>query len=81
MTISNKYNAGFCVLTIKVVGYAHEMWITRKMKEYVFSINFREWNGVGSRPIYANALASCTHESGVMCGGERRLESGAANKV
>jgi hypothetical protein len=81
MTISNKYNAGFSVLTIKVVGYAHEMWITRKRKECVFSINFRVWSGVRSRPIYANAPVSCTHESGIVCGGERRFESGAANEV
>ena len=81
MTISNKYNAGFSVLTIKVVGYAHEMWITRKRKECVFSINFRVRSGVRSRPIYANAPVSCMHESGIVCGGEKRFESGAANEV
>jgi hypothetical protein len=81
MTISNKYNAGFCVLTIKVVGYAHEMWITRKRKECVFSISFREWSGVRSRPIYTNAPGSCMHESGVVYGGKRRFESGAANEA
>jgi hypothetical protein len=81
MTISNKYNAGFSVLTIKVVGYAHEIWITRKRKEYVFSINFRVWSGVRSRPIYTNDPVSCTHEPRIVCGGERRFESGAANEV
>jgi hypothetical protein len=81
MTISNKYNDGFCVLTIKVVGYAHEIWITRKMKEGVFSVNFRDWRSVRLRPFYANGPVSCTHESGVEYGGERRFGSGAANKV
>jgi hypothetical protein len=76
MTISNKYNAGLSVLTIKVVGYAHEMWITRKRKEYVFSINFRVWSGG-----YTNDPVSCTHEPGIVCGGERRFESGGANEV
>ena len=81
MTISNKYNAGFCVLTIKVVGSAQANLIIRKMMEGVFSINFQERMVVKSRPIYANGPASCTHESGVEYCQGRRIELGAANKV
>jgi hypothetical protein len=82
MTISNKYNAGFCVLTIKVVGYAHVIWITKKMVENVFSIDFREWMVVKSRSVYANDIDHCIHESVVEVGqGRRQIESGAANKV
>lgn len=81
MTISNKYNAGFCVLTIKVVGSAHAIWIIRKMTECVFSINFQDWMVVKSRPIYANRPSSRTHESDVEYGQGRRIESGVANKV
>jgi hypothetical protein len=31
MTMSNKYHAGFCVLTIKVVGYDHIIPFARKV--------------------------------------------------
>jgi len=68
MTISNKYNAGFCVLTIKVVGYAHVIGVTKRMVENVFLINFRKWTAVKSR-------------SGVERGQMRQIEPGAENKV
>lgn len=77
MTISNKYNAGFCVLKIKVVGYAHVIWITKKMVKNVSSINFRECMVVKSR-----WCVDSVHESIVEAGhGRRQIESGAANKV
>lgn len=79
MTISNKYNAGFCVLKIKVVGYAHVIWITKKLVKNVSSINFRECMVVKSR---SNDLNHCIHESIVEAGHRKRqIESGAANKV
>ena len=81
MTISNKYNAGFCVLTIKVVGSAHANWNTKKLVENVFSINLWKLIVVKSGSIYANGPASCTHESGVEYCQGRRIELGAANKV
>jgi hypothetical protein len=37
MTMSDKYHAGFCVLTIKVVGYDHKISITREVKGNVCS--------------------------------------------
>jgi hypothetical protein len=37
MTMSNKYHAGFCVLTIMVVGYDHIIPIARKVMGNVFS--------------------------------------------
>jgi hypothetical protein len=81
MTISNKYNAGFCVLTIKVVGYAHVIWITKKMVENVLSTNFRKSMVVKSRSIHARDPVHGTHDSGLEQGQERRIESGVTNRV
>lgn len=81
MTISNKYNGGFCVLTMKVVGHAHVIWINKKMVENVFSINFRDPKVVKSRSIYANGPVHCMHDSGLEHGWGRRIESGAANQT
>ncbi|MGA7368965.1 MAG: hypothetical protein WBX01_07545 [Nitrososphaeraceae archaeon] len=67
MTISNKYNADFCVLTIKVVGYAHLIGVTKRMVENVFLINFRKWPAVKSR-------------SGVECGQMSQIELGVKTK-
>ena len=81
MTISNKYYAGFCVLTIKVVGYAHVVWFTKKMVKPVFSINFKQ-SIVGNRGSFcAKDSVSCTNEPGVGCAQLRRIELGVANRV
>jgi hypothetical protein len=80
MTISNKYNADFSVLTIKVVRYAHVIWISKKMMENVFSINFQGSTVVKSRSISSNDPVHCrTHDLGVEHGQGWRFESGAAN--
>jgi hypothetical protein len=42
MTISNKYYAGFCVLTIRLFGDAPVDWTTKIMAENLFSDNFQE---------------------------------------
>jgi hypothetical protein len=42
MTISNKYNAGFCVLTITVVGHAQIIWITKKMSDDVSPVSLQD---------------------------------------
>jgi hypothetical protein len=81
MTISNKYNAGFCVLTIKVVGYAHVIWFTKKMVKTVFSINFKQSMVVNRGSFCAKDSVSCTNESGVGCDQLRRIEPGVANTV
>ena len=81
MTISNKYNAGFCVLTIKVVGYAHVIWFTKKMVKAVFSINFKQSIVVNRESFCAKDSVNCTNESGVGCAKLRRIELGVANRV
>jgi hypothetical protein len=81
MTISNKYNVDFCVLTIKVVGYAHEIWINKKKMENLFSINFGELMVVKSGSIYAEHPLHCMCESGVEQGQDGGIESGAVNPV
>ena len=81
MTISNKYNAGFCVLTIKVVGYAHVIWFTKKMVKPVFSINFKHPIVVNRGFFCAKDSVSCTNESGVGCVQLRRIELGVANRI
>lgn len=82
MTISNKYNAGFCVLTITVVGYAQIIWITKETKEYVFPISLQDSTVVESGPGYTNYSYHCTHNT--LCLETDQLgqvESGAYNKV
>jgi hypothetical protein len=81
MTISNKYDVRFSVLTIKVVGCTHVNWITKKMVKNVLSINSRERIVVKSRSIYANDCVSCIHGPGVEHAQRRRIESGVANRV
>jgi hypothetical protein len=80
MTISNKYNAGFCVLTIKVVGYAHVI-CDKKMVKPVFSINFKQSIVVNRESFCAKDSVNCTNESGVGCAQLRRIELGVANRV
>ena len=81
MTISNKYNAGFCVLAIKVVGYAHVVWNTKKMVENGLSANFQKSMVVNSRSNHARNPVHGTHDSGLEQGQERRIESGATIRV
>jgi len=81
MTISNKYNAGFCVLTIKVVGYAHAIWFTKKMGKPVFSTNFKQSIAVNRGSFCAKDSVSCTNELGVGCAQLKRIELGVANRV
>jgi hypothetical protein len=81
MTISNKYNVDFCVLKIKVVGYAHEIGINIKMVENLFSIIFGELMVVKSGSIYAKNPLHCMRESGGEHGQDGRIESGAVNQV
>lgn len=68
MTISNKYNAGFCVLTITVIGHAQIIWITKKTADDVFPISLQDSEVVG--PVSADD----SYQLG-------RIESGACNKV
>lgn len=81
MTISNKYNAGFCVLTIKVVGYAHVIWINNKMVENVFSINFWKSMVAISGFSYARDRVSSFHALAMEHDQERRFESEVVNQV
>ncbi len=81
MTISNKYNAGFCVLTIKVVGYAQVIWITKKMVENDLSANFQKSMVVNSRFNHARNPVHGTHDSGLEQGQERRIGSGVTIRV
>ena len=81
MTISNKYNAGFCVLTIKVVGYAHVIWITDKMVENAFSINFWKSMDAISGFTYVRDGVSSFHGLAMEHDQGRRFESGVANQV
>jgi hypothetical protein len=81
MTISNKYNAGFCVLTIKVVGYAHVIWITDEMVENAFSINFWKSMVVISGFTYVRDGVSSIHALAMEHDQESRFGSGAVNQV
>ena len=81
MTISNKYDVGFCVLTIMVVGRAHVIWMTKKMMENVLSVNFRERITGKSRSIYANDCFGYAHRSFAGNGQRSRIETGTANKA
>lgn len=54
MTISNKYNAGFCVLTITVVGYAKIIRFGEKMSTDVFSSSFQNTTVTDPNPVRAN---------------------------
>lgn len=81
MTISNKYNAGFCVLTIKVVGYAHVVWITNKMMENAFSINFWKSMVAISGFTYGRARVNSFHALAMEHNPERRFESEVPNQV
>jgi hypothetical protein len=81
MTISNKYNAGFCVLTIKVVGYAHVNRLTKKMVKTVFSTNFMQRIVVNPGSFCVKDSVRCTNESGVRCDQLKRIELGVANRV
>ncbi|MFZ1877130.1 MAG: hypothetical protein WBL44_18240 [Nitrososphaeraceae archaeon] len=81
MTISNKYNAGFCVLTIKVVGYAHVIWIADKMVENAFSINFWKSMVAKSGFTYVRDGVSSFHALAKEHDQGRRFESGVANQV
>jgi hypothetical protein len=81
MTISNKYNAGLCALTIKVVGYAHIIWITMKMVIAVFPINLKQWMVANLGVFCANNSVGCTNESGIGFDQLRRIELGVTSKV
>jgi hypothetical protein len=81
MTISNKYNAGFCVLTIKVVGYAHVIWITDEIVENAFSINFWKSMVAISGFTYVRDGISSFAALGMEHDQESRFESGVANQV
>jgi hypothetical protein len=81
MTISNKYNAGFCVLTIKVVGYAHVIWINNKMVENAFSINFWKSMVAISGFSYTRDRFSGFHALAVERDQEGRFESEVVNQV
>jgi hypothetical protein len=79
MTISNKYNAGFCVLTIKVVGYAHVIWINNKMVEN--AINFWKSMAAISEFSYTRDRFSGFHALALERDQEGRFESEVVNQV
>jgi hypothetical protein len=54
MTISNKYNAGFCVLTITVVGYAKIIRFAEKMTTDVISSSFQDTTVAEPKPVCAS---------------------------
>ena len=81
MTISNKYNAGFCVLTIKVVGYAHVIWNTKKLVENVFTINPWKLIVEKSGSIHMRDPVGGRRDSGLERGRERRIQSGVTNQI
>jgi hypothetical protein len=81
MTISNKYNSCFCVLTIKVVGYAHVIWITDEMVENAFSINFWKSMVAISGFSYTRDRFSGFHALAVERDQEGRFESEVVNQV
>jgi hypothetical protein len=81
MTISNKYNAGFCVLTIKVVGYAHVIWITDEIVENAFSIDFWKSMVAISGFTYVRDGISSFCALSMEDDQESRFESGVANQV
>ena len=81
MTISNKYNAGFCVLTIKVVRFAHVIWITDEMVENAFSINFWKSMVAISGFTYVRDGVSSFHAVAIEHEQESRFESEVANQV
>mgnify|MGYP003557117626 CR=1 FL=1 len=81
MTISNKYNAGFCVLTIKVVGYAHVIWITDEMVENAFSISFWKSMVAISGFTYVRDGVSSFHALDMEHDQERCFELGVVNQV
>lgn len=81
MTISNKYNAGFCVLTIKVVGCAHVIWINNKMVENAFCINFWKSMVAISGFSYTRDRFSGFHALAVERDQEGRFESEVVNQV
>jgi hypothetical protein len=81
MTISNKYNAGFCVLTIKVVGYAHVIWTNNTMVENAFSINFWKSMAAISGFSYTRDRFSDFHALAVERDQEVHYESEVVNQV
>jgi hypothetical protein len=81
MTISNKCNAGFCVLTIKVVGYAHVNWISDEMVESAFSINFWKSMIAISGFTYGGDGVSRFRALAMEHDQESRFESGVDNQV
>jgi hypothetical protein len=80
MTISNKYHAGLCVLTITLVGYARVNWITKIMAENLLLDNFKELISaidLKSNSLCANGPFRCSLKLGDKNGQGSRIESGA----
>lgn len=80
MTISNKYYAGFCVLTIRLFGDARVNWTTKIMAENLFSDNFQELIStidVKSNSPFVNDPFRCSLELGNENGQGSRIGSGA----
>lgn len=80
MTISNKYYAGLCVLTIRLFGYARVNWITKIMAENLFLDSFHELISafdVKSNSLCANDPFRCSLKLGDENGQGSRIRSGA----
>lgn len=80
MTISNKYYAGLCVLTIRLFGYARVNWVTKIMAENLFLGNFHEMRraiDVKSNSLCANDPFLYSLKRGDENGQGSRIRSGA----
>jgi hypothetical protein len=76
MTISNKYYAGLCVLTIRLIGYARVNWVTKIMAENLFLDNFHELR----RAIDVKSNSLCTNDP-FRCSLKRGDENGQGSGI
>ena len=85
MTISNKYNANFCVLTITVVGYTKIIRFAEKMTADVISKSFQDTMVAEPNPVCANDSSHRTTKTTKTTSLDHvqvvQIESGANNEV